>query len=42
MVLDCARAERDWEWRPTTRLEDILEEIRAHALSNPDWLGMTS
>ncbi len=42
MVLDCARAARDWDWRPATPLRSILGEIREHAASHPDWLAMTS
>ena len=27
LVLDSARAEKNWDWRPATKLNDILEEI---------------
>lgn len=42
MVLDSARAARDWDWRRATPLAAILEEIKEHALTHPEWLDMTS
>jgi CDP-paratose 2-epimerase len=42
MVLDSARAARDWDWRPATPLRAILQEISEHAASHPGWLAMTS
>jgi CDP-paratose 2-epimerase len=41
LVLDSGRAARDWGWRPVTALDDILEEIKKHALSHHDWLDLT-
>jgi len=41
MVLDCARAARDWDWRPATPVRAILQEIKEHALTRPGWLEMT-
>ena len=38
MVLDSARAEKIWNWKPETTLEDTLEEIAQHAEAHPDWL----
>ena len=41
MVLDSARAKRQWDWRPTVRVEQILEEIAQHAEAHPEWLGIS-
>jgi CDP-paratose 2-epimerase len=42
MVLDSARAAREWGWRPATPLPEVLEEIKEHACAHPSWLDMTS
>ena len=42
LVLDSARAAADWNWRPTTKLEDILDELARHAAANPGWLDLSS
>jgi CDP-paratose 2-epimerase len=42
LVLDSARAEADWKWRPETKLEQILEEIAVHAEQHPEWLDISS
>ena len=42
VVMDSRLAERTWNWRPTTKLPDILEEIAAHAESHPDWLRISA
>lgn len=42
LVLDCTRAEQEWQWKPQTSLEMILEEIAAHAEQHPEWLDFTS
>ena len=42
LVLDCARASREWGWRPTIGVESILEEIATHAEAHPDWLEQTT
>jgi CDP-paratose 2-epimerase len=42
MVMDCARAERAWGWRPTRPISAILEEIAVFADQHPHWLGLTS
>lgn len=42
MVLDSARANEAWDWRPETSLSLILEEIAQHAVANPNWLEMTA
>ncbi len=42
LVLDCARAEQQWHWKPQTSLEMILEEIAAHAERYPEWLDLTN
>jgi CDP-paratose 2-epimerase len=41
LVLDCTRAEQQWNWRPKTPRDEILEEIAAHAESHPDWLKIS-
>lgn len=42
VVLDHQRAGEAWDWRPVTAVEDILEEIAAHAERHPHWLDLTS
>ncbi len=42
MVLDSAKAERIWGWRPETSTLSILEEIAAHADQHPDWLDVSA
>jgi CDP-paratose 2-epimerase len=42
LVLDSSRAKKEWNWRPTTKLESVLEEIAEHAEKNPDWLELSS
>ncbi len=41
LMMDCQSAAKHWGWRPTTPLEDILEEIARHAEAHPDWLELT-
>ena len=41
MVLDSARAKRQWNWQPTVRVEQIVEEIAQHAEAHPEWLEMS-
>jgi CDP-paratose 2-epimerase len=41
MVLDSARAKRQWDWQPTVRVEQILEEIAQHAEAHPEWLEIS-
>ena len=38
MVLDSSKAIQQWDWRPTVPVEEILNEIAAHARLHPDWL----
>ncbi len=38
VVLDSARAQRVWHWRPTTPLPALLEEIAEFAEQHPHWL----
>jgi CDP-paratose 2-epimerase len=38
MVLDSARANAVWGWKPLTSLESILTEIADFAEAEPDWL----
>lgn len=42
IVLDHAKAERLWGWRPGTPTDTILEEIAAHAEANPHWLDLSA
>ncbi len=42
IVLDAAKAERLWKWRPATKVQSILEEIAAHAGDHPDWLELSA
>jgi CDP-paratose 2-epimerase len=41
MVLDSTRARRQWNWRPTVPIEQILEEIARHAQVHPEWLKIS-
>ena len=41
LVLDCRRGEQQWNWRPTTPHDEILEEIATHAEAHPDWLEIS-
>jgi CDP-paratose 2-epimerase len=42
LVMDSRLAENRWQWRPTMKLETILEEIAQHAEAHPDWLKVSS
>lgn len=42
VVIDSSLALGTWGWRPEISLEQMLEEIAAHAEANPDWLRLTS
>jgi CDP-paratose 2-epimerase len=42
LVLDSDLARREWDWRPQTKLNDVLEEIAQHAEHNPDWLDLSA
>lgn len=41
MVLDSARAKRQWDWQPTVRIEQIVEEIAQHGEAHPEWLEIS-
>jgi hypothetical protein len=41
LVLNAARARRNWDWRPAFSVEQILEEIAAHAEAHPEWLEIS-
>jgi nucleoside-diphosphate-sugar epimerase len=41
-ILDPALAREVWGWKPAATLPQILEEIRSHAESNPDWLDLVT
>ena len=41
LVLNSASATAAWDWRPQTKLDDILEEIALHAEAHPEWLERT-
>lgn len=42
LVLDSARAAAQWNWRPATGLESILDEIARHAEEHPEWLDLSN
>jgi CDP-paratose 2-epimerase len=42
LVLDCSNARQQWNWRPETPLETILQEIARHAEQNPGWLEISA
>jgi CDP-paratose 2-epimerase len=42
VVLDSAKVEKDWGWRPSRSLLSILEEIADHTQTNPGWLNVVS
>jgi CDP-paratose 2-epimerase len=42
LVLDPARAAAEWNWRPATKLEGILDEIAGHAELHPEWLDLSN
>ena len=42
MVLDSAKANRVWGWRPSTPAPAILEEIATHARNHPNWLDLSA
>ena len=42
LVLDSTQAAREWDWRPLTPLEGILEEIARHAEQHPEWLELSN
>jgi CDP-paratose 2-epimerase len=41
LVLDSSLAQREWNWKPQTSLEDIWGEIGDYAQKNPKWLETT-
>ena len=41
VVLDSARASRQWQWAPRRTAEDIFEEIAQHAERHPEWLDLS-
>lgn len=41
LVLDSARANKNWDWQPALSVEQILEEIAAHAEAHPSWLEIS-
>lgn len=42
MVLDSAKAEQVWSWKPQLKIETILEEIALHAKAHPQWLELSA
>lgn len=42
IVLDPAKAERVWGWRPATPTAQVLEEIARHAEAHPGWLDLSA
>ena len=41
LVLDSARAKKEWGWTPSIKVGAILEEIADHAEKHPDWLEIS-
>ncbi len=41
LVLNPSQAAKEWDWRPVTSLQSILEEIAQHADNHPEWLGIS-
>jgi CDP-paratose 2-epimerase len=42
MVMDSSRANQFLDWRPQTKLADILDEIARHAQEREDWLDVSA
>jgi CDP-paratose 2-epimerase len=42
VVLDSERASQLWNWRPTTSVDAILEEIAVHATTHPLWIDLSA
>ena len=42
MVLDSAKAEAIWGWKPSVPTADILQEIASHARAHPHWLDLSA
>jgi CDP-paratose 2-epimerase len=42
LVLDHTKATRLWDWRPSTPVAAILDEIAVHAERHPDWLDLSA
>jgi CDP-paratose 2-epimerase len=41
MALDSTRARNQWDWTPSIKIGQILEEIAVHAEKHPDWLELS-
>jgi CDP-paratose 2-epimerase len=41
LIMDATAARDTWNWEPQTTLEEILEEIAAHAVEHPQWLQLS-
>ncbi len=42
VVLNSSQANREWDWTPSIRLEDILEEIADFADREAEWLSLST
>src|SRR5256714_12748798 len=42
LVMASRQAEASWSWRPTIRLESILDDIARHAEAHSDWLEISA
>jgi CDP-paratose 2-epimerase len=42
LVMDSRLAKQNWDWRPSLKLETILDEIAQHAEAHPHWLEISS
>jgi CDP-paratose 2-epimerase len=41
VVLDSARTEQVWDWKPRRTVQSICSEIAQHARENPEWLAIS-
>ena len=42
LVMDSSLAATEWDWKPQTSLDSILNEIATHAEANPNWLQISA
>ena len=42
LLMDSRLARETWDWRPSMKLETILDEIARHAEAHPDWLEISA
>jgi CDP-paratose 2-epimerase len=42
VVLDSAKANAVWDWKPQRSVTDICVEIARHAREHPEWLAVSA